>query len=346
MYEGEYKLVGSELSMFTRKLEAQLRFQKIPFTWRFKTMAESADIEKRGGTRFIPLLETPDGWMVHDTIALGPMLNDRFYQAPVVPETLAQRGLCFILEDFYNHWLPRHALHSRWCYPENVPHAGNGFGANMVLGKSIDESLSEDELAKVEGVGDLLKDSFGLFACGVQGAGIDQKDAVQSDFKLMMSQLSKHFEHHDFLLGGRPCLADFALVGTCKAHFLLDPEPKSWLGEHEAMLNAYVDRVWNGDESEMFWLEDDKIPETLAPIFEHIINNYQVFAKASIECAARGEKEFKLDLGYGEFTARAMKRLEKARLHVQDELNRVDADNTALAETGLLAFYQQETLLK
>ena len=30
MYRGDYKLIGSEMSFFTRKLEAQLRFQQIP----------------------------------------------------------------------------------------------------------------------------------------------------------------------------------------------------------------------------------------------------------------------------------------------------------------------------
>lgn len=39
MYRGEYALVGSELSFFTRKLEDQLRFQRIPWHWQFKTEA-------------------------------------------------------------------------------------------------------------------------------------------------------------------------------------------------------------------------------------------------------------------------------------------------------------------
>ena len=37
MYSGDYKLIGSELSFFTRKLEAPLRFQKIPWHYLFKT---------------------------------------------------------------------------------------------------------------------------------------------------------------------------------------------------------------------------------------------------------------------------------------------------------------------
>ena len=39
MYPGEYELIGSELSFFTRKLEAQLRFQQIPWHYQFKTEA-------------------------------------------------------------------------------------------------------------------------------------------------------------------------------------------------------------------------------------------------------------------------------------------------------------------
>ena len=31
MYRGTYTLIGQEMSMFTRKLEAQLRYQQIPY---------------------------------------------------------------------------------------------------------------------------------------------------------------------------------------------------------------------------------------------------------------------------------------------------------------------------
>ena len=40
MYRGTYTLVGSELSMFTRKLEAQLAYQKIPYVWKYKGIGD------------------------------------------------------------------------------------------------------------------------------------------------------------------------------------------------------------------------------------------------------------------------------------------------------------------
>lgn len=347
MYQGSYELIGSELSMFTVKLEAQLRFQGIPYQWLYKKNSESKAIQQRSGTLFVPLLKTPDGWLVNDTITIGPMLHERFYQAPVIPKNPMQRALCFILEDYYNHWMPRHALHSRWCYPENIEEVGRNFGINMVLGKSIEEELTQEEERQVLGTGKHMQESFGLPACEVQGAGEDQREAMQADFKLMMQLLSDHLKSNNFLLGDRPCLADFALVGTAKAHFLLDPVPRTWLGEYQAMLEEYVARVWDLDQASMSWSDDDHIPDTLLAIMEHMVKNYQVFALSSIQAAAHGKKEFTLNLGHGEFTARSMKRLDKARLHVQDELDRVNAwEIEKLLNTGALDLYEHSAFIE
>ena len=72
MYPGEYTLIGTELSFFTRKLEAQLRFQRIPWRYQFKTEARREALETKAGTHFIPLLSTPDRWLLQDTISIGP----------------------------------------------------------------------------------------------------------------------------------------------------------------------------------------------------------------------------------------------------------------------------------
>jgi glutathione S-transferase len=346
MYRGKYTLIGAELSMFTRKLEAQLRYQKIPHEWKYKSMADASELEKRAGTRFIPLLETPDGWILNDTIAIGPMLSERFREAPVVPSSPIQRATCFILEDCFNHWFPRHALHSRWVNLDNAIEAGKCFGANMLLSKSIDDELTDEEKAQVAGMGKVMRDSFGLGACNVQGAGADKAEEVRNDFDAMMGLFKQHFDSNDFLLGDRACIADFAIVGPAKAHFLQDPLPLEWLAAkgNEEMLRAYVERVFHDDEAGKAYLPGDQIPDTLTPILGHAKANYQPFAKASIQAAMRGEKNFNLDLGHGEFTARSMKRLDKARLHVRDEIQGLATGGSVLEELGVLALYEEERL--
>ena len=339
MYKGVYTLIGQELSMFTRKLEAQLRYQHISYQWEIKTQDNTESINSRVGTHFIPILKTPDGWMLNDTISIGPFLHDRFNNCPVIPSASAQRGACFVLEDFFNHWYPRHALHSRWCYPENVVITGQRFGNNVLLGKHIDAELSDKEKLQIKDFGEVMHSSFGAAACEVQGAGPEKSDAIKADFARLLNLLVDHLTNNKFLLGDRACLADFALVGPFAAHFLLDPEPRSWLGQHLQSMENYVDRVWSGAKSGAHWKPNDQLPESLLPIFEYAINHYQRFAAESIRAAGKGEKFFELDLGDGPFTARSMKRLEKARIHVQDELLRAGSDKSSLCNCGVMSYY-------
>jgi glutathione S-transferase len=345
MYKGEYQLVGSEMSFFTRKLEAQLRFQRIPWRYLYKTEERKAELEARAGTHFIPLLITPDKWLIHDTIAIGPMLSDRFQERSVVPDTPLQRACCYILEDAFNHWLGRVCVHSRWCYPDNVAWVGPRFGANMVLDRPISEPFSEAELEQLAGVGPMMYEGFGKNVCEYNGVGADQSEAVQTDFRRLLDALATHFEHNDFLLGERPCLADFALAGASKAHFICDPTPISWLGKHRDMLFNYTDKFfgdWPGDVPN--WASDDTVPESLGTVLDYLQATYFRFAPANIRAGIAGEKFYEYDYGFGPTRARTQKRLNMARLHVQDELQRSGgAANAAVqavfGDRGILDYY-------
>lgn len=345
MYAGEYQLVGSEMSFFTRKLEAQLRFQQIPWRYLFKTEARKAELEARAGTHFIPLLITPDKWLIHDTIAIGPMLSDRFRERPVVPDSPLQRVCCFILEDAFNHWLGRVCVHSRWCYPDNVAWVGPRFGANMMLDRSIDVPLSEQELEQLAPMGLMMYEGFGRNVCEYNGVGPDQAAAVRADFENMLTALATHFADNRFLLGERPCLADFALAGASKAHFVTDPEPESWLGTHREMLGRYTGQFFGNDPIEPApWPAEDRIPPTLSAVLDYLQGTYFRFASANIAAGLAGEKYYQYDYGFGTVRARSQKRLNLARLHVQNELLRAGAaDNAdiraAFAGRGILEHY-------
>ena len=345
MYRGEYQLIGSELSFFTRKLEAQLRFQRIPWRYLFKTEARKAELESRAGTHFIPLLITPDKWLIHDTIAIGPMLSERFAEHAVIPDEPLQRACCFILEDAFNHWLGRVCVHSRWCYPDNVAWVGPRFGANMMLDRSIDAPFSSGELEQLAPIGPMMYEGFGKNVCEVNGVGPEQSDALKSDFSNLLDALAVHFAENRFLLGDRPCLADFALAGASKAHFICDPEPESWLGEHREMLRGYTDSFFSDcDDKPAPWPAGDQVPDTLSSVLDYLQNSYYQSASANIAAGLAGEKYYEFDFGYGVTRARTQKRLNIARLHVQDELQRGGAPGNAgvqalFAGRGIIEHY-------
>ena len=343
MYPDNYALVGTELSFFTRKLEAQLRFQRIPYSWTFKTQERTAELEARAGTHFIPLLITPDGWVIHDTITIGPMLNDRFKVFSVIPDAPLQRASSFILEDAFNHWLGRSCIHSRWCYPENVDWVGQRLAANIMLDRSIDEPLSQQELEQFSGMGQMMHQKFGKNVCEYNGVGPDQAESVKADFGLMLKALDQHFKHNEFLLWPRPCPADFALAGASKAHYICDPQPVSWLGEYRDMLFNYTERFYSNDPIEVGdWLPDDQVPKTLSVVLDYIQRSYLQFATANIAAGLAGEKFYEYDYGFGPTKARTQKRLNKARLHVRDELDRINADQ----HTGILELYGSRGILQ
>ena len=345
MYKGEYQLVGSEMSFFTRKLEAQLRFQNIPWRWHFKTEERKAELETRAGTHFIPLLATPDKWLLNDTIAIGTMLNERFRERPVIPESPLQRACCFILEDAFNHWLGRVCVHSRWCYPDNVAWVGPRFGANMMLDRSIEAPFSPEELEQLAGIGPMMYEGFGKNVCEYNGVGPDQTDAVQGDYHNMLDALATHFAENDFLLGSRPCLADFALAGASKAHFICDPTPVSWLGKHRDMLFDFTERFFGDwDTTKEPWPPADQVPDTLSAVLDYLQGTYFHFASANIAAGLAGEKYYEYDYGFGPTRARTQRRLNRAREHVQDELLRLGADTNGdiqqlFAGRGMLEHY-------
>ena len=348
MYQGDYTLIGSELSFYSRKLEAQLRFQQIPWHWSFKTQARSGELEARAGTHFVPLLMTPEKWLIHDTIALGPLLNDRFPERPVIPHTPLQRSCCFILEDAWNHWLGRSCAHTRWCYTDNVDWVGPRMAANMVLDRSVDVPLSEQELEQLSGMGPAIQERFGKPACEKIGVGAEQGEAMRADFSRMMAALDTHFAHHNFLLGPRPCLADFVLAGASKAHYLFDPEPIKWLGDHRKMLSSFTDRFFNEDAAEdEDWLANDKVPDTLGVILDYLQVSYFPYAKANVAAGIAGEEFYEYDYGFGPTRARQNAQLNMARLHVKDELNKVQAFDhpavkTLFADRGILEYYLKD----
>ena len=60
-----YTLFGSKLSYFTRKLHAGLLWSPgIQFEWYEKSIHLKEDLEKRSGSPQMPVLLTPENWMI------------------------------------------------------------------------------------------------------------------------------------------------------------------------------------------------------------------------------------------------------------------------------------------
>ena len=113
-----YVCYGLRLSYFTRKLEAALQLYDLPFELRLKDMAVRDEVETRSGTNQIPVLLTPEGWMIADTTPILGMLDARVPGRRLFPAGPAG-VLVHVIEEWLDEWLPRTALYYRWCFDDS-----------------------------------------------------------------------------------------------------------------------------------------------------------------------------------------------------------------------------------
>ncbi len=334
MFEGKYTMWGGEHSLFTRKLQAMLNYLDVDYEFKLKSGETGKEMEARLGTHFIPGLQTPEGWFIHDTTPIGLMLNAKYPDRAIVPTSPVQRIASHLLEDWADEWFGRYAISSRWCYPHNVEFVAAGFYGNFI-GKFMAEGLTEEEQATAAKMIEGVRDGFGLKACAIRGCGPDQAAAVRADFEQLMRHANAHFSQYPFLLGDRACLGDFTFAGFFEAHIAADPEPRSWINASAPEMVGHMKRVFESRSDDGQYLANDELPETLQPLFEHMCSSYHKFLVVCREALAAGEKWCEVDLGDGPVRMRSLKYSEVSRCHIRNEIESLSAEDRAAVDAAL-----------
>ena len=96
--------------------------------------------------------------------------------------------------------------------------------------------------------------------------------------EIQLDGLDAHFARHKFLLGDRPCLGDYGLIGPLYAHLGRDPWPKRELIAPRGHLAAWIERMFDPASSAggEFW-PDDTLPATLQPALDSIFTEMLPF---------------------------------------------------------------------
>ena len=202
-----YVLYGSELSYFTRKLEAALILYGVDFEFRGKTAENREELELRSGTHQVPVLHTPENWMIADTTPLLHLLDGRMPERRLFPP--GPIGiLVHVLEEYFDEWIARTMVHYRWHYPRSAEFAslkmsgGNAEAAARVL-------------------------SWGPRACRATGTESEhQQRAAEAEYVRILEAMEKQLGETPYMLGTRPTALDCILLGGLRGHTNMDPDPK------------------------------------------------------------------------------------------------------------------------
>jgi glutathione S-transferase len=168
--------------------------------------------------------------MVWDSTAVILHLEHRHPEPAVVPRDPFLAFLGYVLEDFSDEWLYRHAVGTRWLYPENA--ASGSWDIAREGSREYPGGIAATRAFVTEA----------MTAC-LPRLGTTPKNIeawVAESLLPWQRALAAHVEAHGYVLGGRPSLADFALFGGNVAHFINDPACARWTEDAAPAVVAYT----------------------------------------------------------------------------------------------------------
>ncbi|MFD1217624.1 glutathione S-transferase family protein [Microbulbifer celer] len=273
------QLIGAEVSLYTGKLRCYLKYKDIPFEEVVASQSVFCDvIIPRTGVRYIPIFITEDDQAIQDTTEIIDFLEKRYPEASVYPGTPKQNLVSLLLETYGDEWLVIPAMHYRWNKPENREFAIAEFGRT-----AAPEANREEQLA-------IGHHNAKPFAGALPRLGVVDElvPAIEKSYLNLLADLDRHFAEHNFLLGDRPCMGDFGLIGPLYAHLYRDPYSGRLMQECAPNVVAWVKRMIEpAPLSSHFpagdFLANDAVPETLYPILQRMLSEQGPVLKQTMD---------------------------------------------------------------
>ncbi len=258
---GRQQLLGAEVSYYTGKVRAYLRYKRIDFE---ETVASREVYQQiilpRTGIAMIPVLISDDDIAVQDSTDIIDFLEARYPQPPVYPEGPVQRLVALLLEIYGDEWLVIPAMHYRWSFTENRAFAIEEFGRL---------SVPDAEPEAHREIGEKVARPFAgaLPPLGVSG---HTAPGIERSYLAFLKDFEKHLEEHPFLLGTRPSIGDFGLYGPLYAHLYRDPYSGRLMKKEAPSVAAWVERMRDPGPDQGDFLAEDHLAETLQPILQRM----------------------------------------------------------------------------
>jgi len=256
----EYTIYGADLSYYTGKIRAYMRYKNLDWEEKAATLdIYQSLILPRVGAAIIPILQTRDDHIVQDTTDMIDYLESRHPEGSIYPTTPLQKLVALMLEFYGDEWLVIHAMHYRWNYiDQQKDFVLGGFGRLGNPDGSLEEqvALGEQMSAPFRGV--------------VKKLGVTEKTipAIEASYHELLDILNLHFSKYPFLLGSKPSIGDYGLLGPLYAHLGRDPYPKAEMQERAPQVFAWIERMNNPTPLSGEFLANDEIPATLIPLLK------------------------------------------------------------------------------
>jgi len=182
-------------SPFCLKIRALLDYKRLEYE-RINILGGAlVTVRRRGRIGKVPALEA-DGELICDSTDIAYAVEERAPEPPVIPRDGRDRALCHALEEWADESLYFLGLYFQWVDPAGKEMVPRAFGRSP-LGRLTYQFFQRRIHAQLRG----------------QGTGRKPREHIERDLARNLDAAEALTAGGAFLLGDRPHLCDFALMG-------------------------------------------------------------------------------------------------------------------------------------
>lgn len=251
------RLFGMPGSLYTARARSYLIKQRIDFEETIPADPDWTAITQQISRWIIPVLVLDDGTIIQDGVAIIDHFEAIGARLPAYPQTAAHRAVSHLFELFGGEGLLRPAMHYRWNFDaENLAFLQRDFVCGLMPG-----ATGETEAAVFGAASGRMRKAGASF-----GVNADTAPTIEASYREFLDLFEAHLADYPYLLGGRPTLGDYGLIGPLYPHLGRDPAPA-------ALMKARYHNVWR-------WVERMNVPQ--AQLGGHVANGEALIAEDAV----------------------------------------------------------------
>jgi len=227
-----YRLFGAEMSPYSVKVRAYLRYKNLPHQWLVRNDNNQAEYDQYAKIPIVPLLVDAQGHSLQDSTPIIENLETSQLDNSIYPSDPTLKFLSQLIEEFADEWGNKWMFHYRWAREVDQQACSKRLALMM--------KPSADEIEQ-NGIADVIKQRM-MGRTGFVGANQQTAPLIESSFLEAIEQLDLHLATRPYLLGGRPSFADFGLWGQLYCCWS-DPTAGSLIEARAQHVMAWVHRM-------------------------------------------------------------------------------------------------------
>lgn len=279
------KLFGMPASLYTAKVRSYLRKQALPFEEHGVATAEyQTKVLPEIQRMIMPVITTDAGEIVQDGADIIRFCESQYdTRHQLLPDAPLLRSISYLFELFGGEGLLRPAMHYRWNFDDiNLDFLRAEFRCLAPA------DMSEDDWPPIfEHASGRMRKAASAFGVNEQSAPI-----IEASYDEFLQLFNTHLKDYPYLLGGRPTLGDYALMGPLYAHLYRDPKPGMIMRQKAPLVARWVERM---NTIETCWtdyvsvseelLDDSNLPDTLLALIRFVAVDYAPEILAHVDYA-------------------------------------------------------------